>query len=117
MRVTFTPLCSTAEAMPDETVLDAARIGVTDGETVPRATRNRLTLRLGIVDFDVVDESNLQRQVLYGPADVGRPKAVVAAEKLRADGLRRCRTDSRIVCRPTAMPAVMKPANVASELN
>ncbi|MEX2282665.1 MAG: molybdopterin-synthase adenylyltransferase MoeB [Gemmatimonadota bacterium] len=29
---------------------------------------------LGIVDFDVVDESNLQRQVLHGTRDVGRPK-------------------------------------------
>ena len=39
---------------------------------------------LGLLDFDTVDDSNLHRQVLYGPADVGRPKAVVAAEKLRA---------------------------------
>ena len=29
---------------------------------------------LGIVDFDVVDESNLQRQVIHGSNDVGRPK-------------------------------------------
>ena len=39
---------------------------------------------LGLLDFDTVDDSNLQRQVLYAPADVGRPKAVVATEKLRA---------------------------------
>ncbi|WP_210513787.1 molybdopterin-synthase adenylyltransferase MoeB [Hymenobacter terricola] len=39
---------------------------------------------LGLLDFDAVDDSNLQRQVLYATADVGRPKAVVAAEKLRA---------------------------------
>ena len=39
---------------------------------------------LGLLDFDTVDDSNLQRQVLYATADVGRPKAVVAAEKLRA---------------------------------
>jgi adenylyltransferase/sulfurtransferase len=39
---------------------------------------------LGLLDFDTVDESNLQRQVLYAAADVGRPKAVVAAEKLQA---------------------------------
>ena len=39
---------------------------------------------LGLLDFDTVDDSNLQRQVLYATADVGRPKAVVAAEKLGA---------------------------------
>lgn len=39
---------------------------------------------LGLLDFDQVDDSNLQRQVLYATSDVGRPKAVVAAEKLQA---------------------------------
>ncbi len=39
---------------------------------------------LGLVDFDVVDASNLQRQVLYGTADIGRPKVEVAAERIRA---------------------------------
>jgi sulfur-carrier protein adenylyltransferase/sulfurtransferase len=38
---------------------------------------------LGIVDFDVVDETNLQRQVIHGQADVGRPKAVSAMESIR----------------------------------
>ncbi|MVN23136.1 molybdopterin-synthase adenylyltransferase MoeB [Mucilaginibacter arboris] len=38
---------------------------------------------IGVVDDDVVDESNLHRQVLYSPADVGKAKAMVAAEKLR----------------------------------
>ena len=37
---------------------------------------------LGLVDFDRVDASNLQRQVLYGTADVGRPKVEVAAERI-----------------------------------
>jgi adenylyltransferase/sulfurtransferase len=37
---------------------------------------------LGLVDFDVVDASNLQRQILYGTADVGRPKLAAAAERL-----------------------------------
>src|SRR5712691_1359477 len=40
--------------------------------------------RLGLVDFDVVDFSNLQRQVLHGTRDVGRPKLHSAREKLQA---------------------------------
>jgi len=38
---------------------------------------------LGIVDFDVVDESNLQRQIIHGQSDVGRPKAQSARESIR----------------------------------
>lgn len=37
-----------------------------------------------LLDADVVDASNLQRQVLFTTGDVGRPKAQVAAERLRA---------------------------------
>ncbi|MEZ5006536.1 MAG: molybdopterin-synthase adenylyltransferase MoeB [Chitinophagales bacterium] len=37
---------------------------------------------LGIVDFDVVDESNLQRQVLFSVQDVGRPKVEAAKERI-----------------------------------
>lgn len=36
-----------------------------------------------LCDFDTVDETNLGRQTLYGPADVGRSKAEVAASRLR----------------------------------
>ncbi len=39
---------------------------------------------IGLVDYDVVDVTNLQRQVLYTTADVGRPKLEAAAERLRA---------------------------------
>ncbi len=39
---------------------------------------------IGIVDHDIVDESNLQRQVLYTTADVGTPKVQAAAKRLRA---------------------------------
>ncbi|HEU4698189.1 MAG TPA: molybdopterin-synthase adenylyltransferase MoeB [Gemmatimonadales bacterium] len=38
---------------------------------------------LGLVDFDRVDTTNLQRQVLYGTGDVGRPKLEAAAARLR----------------------------------
>jgi len=37
---------------------------------------------LGIVDFDTVDESNLQRQVIHGQSDIGKSKAVSAAESV-----------------------------------
>lgn len=37
---------------------------------------------IGIVEFDEVDESNLQRQVIHGQSDVGRPKAVSAKESI-----------------------------------
>jgi adenylyltransferase/sulfurtransferase len=40
--------------------------------------------RIGLVDFDVVDFSNLQRQVLHGTADVGRLKLTSAKERLQA---------------------------------
>ena len=36
---------------------------------------------IGIVDFDVIEHSNLHRQVLYGPEDVGKKKAEVAKQK------------------------------------
>ena len=35
---------------------------------------------LGIVEFDVVDESNLQRQIIHGQGDIGRPKAESARD-------------------------------------
>jgi adenylyltransferase/sulfurtransferase len=38
---------------------------------------------IGLVDFDRVDISNLQRQVLYGTGDVGRPKLEAASERIR----------------------------------
>ncbi|NQW26307.1 MAG: ThiF family adenylyltransferase [Flammeovirgaceae bacterium] len=38
---------------------------------------------IGVVDFDVVDESNLQRQVLFGSHDIGKSKTSVAIAKLK----------------------------------
>ena len=37
---------------------------------------------LGVVDFDVVDESNLQRQIIHGTSDIGRPKMESARERI-----------------------------------
>jgi len=39
--------------------------------------------RIGIVDFDVVDASNLQRQVIHGTSDIGRKKLDSAADRMR----------------------------------
>ena len=38
---------------------------------------------LGIVEFDVVDESNLQRQIIHGQSDVGRSKAESARDSIK----------------------------------
>jgi adenylyltransferase/sulfurtransferase len=40
--------------------------------------------RIGLVDFDVVDFSNLQRQIIHGTADVGRPKLHSARDRMQA---------------------------------
>ncbi len=40
--------------------------------------------RIGLVDFDVVDYSNLQRQIIHGTPDVGRPKLDSARDRLAA---------------------------------
>jgi len=53
---------------------------------------------LGVVDFDAVDFSNLQRQVLYSTDDVGRPKLQAAADRLR--GLN---PNVRVVAHETAL--------------
>ena len=39
---------------------------------------------IGVIDMDVVDASNLQRQILHSTNDVGRPKLQSAAEKIKA---------------------------------
>jgi adenylyltransferase/sulfurtransferase len=39
---------------------------------------------IGLVDFDEVDQTNLQRQILYSTSDVGRPKLAAASDRLRA---------------------------------
>jgi adenylyltransferase/sulfurtransferase len=39
---------------------------------------------LGLVDFDLVDDSNLQRQIIHGVRDIGRPKIASARDRLKA---------------------------------
>jgi adenylyltransferase/sulfurtransferase len=39
--------------------------------------------RMGLVDFDVVDASNLQRQIIHGTKDVGRPKIASARDRIQ----------------------------------
>jgi len=53
---------------------------------------------IGLVDFDAVDASNLQRQVLYATSDVGRPKLAAAAERLEGlnPGVRVVRHEHRL---------------------
>ncbi|HLX12684.1 MAG TPA: molybdopterin-synthase adenylyltransferase MoeB [Bacteroidota bacterium] len=40
--------------------------------------------KIGVVDFDDVSMSNLQRQILYGTGDIGRPKTRLAEERIRS---------------------------------
>ena len=50
--------------------------------------------RIGLVDFDVVDFTNLQRQVIHGTKDVGRKKLDSAAEKMQDINPYRARSTS-----------------------
>lgn len=40
--------------------------------------------KIGIVDFDTISLTNLQRQVIYSTGDIGKPKAILAKEKINA---------------------------------
>lgn len=62
---------------------------------------------LTLIDSDTVSVTNLHRQVLFGPADVGRPKVEAAAERLAALAPN---------CRVEVAPARLTPATVAAAL-
>ena len=55
---------------------------------------------IGLVDFDTVDFSNLQRQILFGTADIGRPKLAAAVDRLTA-----LNPDVRIIRHDAALTA------------
>ncbi|MDQ3034661.1 MAG: HesA/MoeB/ThiF family protein [Myxococcota bacterium] len=63
-------------------VIGAGGLGCASGLALARAG---LELVITFVDPDRVEESNLHRQVLYDRADIGRPKAVRAAERVQQD--------------------------------
>ncbi|MBT3467718.1 MAG: molybdopterin-synthase adenylyltransferase MoeB [Opitutae bacterium] len=57
--------------------------------------------RLGIVDFDKVDASNLQRQVLFETGDVGKPKVDVAKSRINA-----INPDVQVDCHPVRLDSL-----------
>jgi adenylyltransferase/sulfurtransferase len=61
-------------------VVGAGGLGAPAGLYLAAAGVGRIT----VCDFDVVDASNLQRQVIFATSDLGRPKAEAAAERLSA---------------------------------
>ncbi|HEX8324960.1 MAG TPA: ThiF family adenylyltransferase [Tepidisphaeraceae bacterium] len=61
-------------------IVGVGALGTVLADYLARAGVGRLTL----ADRDVVERTNLQRQTLFAQADVGSPKAVAAAERLRA---------------------------------
>ncbi|WP_166996575.1 ThiF family adenylyltransferase [Paramicrobacterium fandaimingii] len=73
---------------PGQRRLFAARVGVLGagglGSPVLLYLASAGVGTIGIVDDDVVDASNLQRQVIFSSADVGKPKAGVAADRIRS---------------------------------
>jgi len=62
-------------------IVGAGGLGCPAARVLARSGVGHIT----IVDDDCVDETNLHRQTLYGPSDVGVPKAKLAAQRLEAE--------------------------------
>ncbi len=77
------PRCGRAEAAQERPGAGDRR-GRARGADVAVPGRGRASGTIGIVDFDVVEESNLQRQIIHGVADVGRSKAQSARDSIAA---------------------------------
>lgn len=67
---------------------------------------------LHLADFDSVDASNLQRQVLFTPADVGRLKTVAAADKLRLQNPNVRLRESAVLLNADNLPALLAEADL-----
>lgn len=67
---------------------------------------------IGIVDFDVVEESNLQRQILFGTASIGRNKAEVAKEVLSNLNSTICIKSYVEKLTPTNVSKIFKPYDI-----
>lgn len=83
------------------TIVGLGALGSACADILARAGVGSLTL----VDRDLVEQTNLQRQTLYAEADVGEPKAVAAVERLR-------RVNSTITLNPRVMD--VNPRSVAA---
>jgi len=71
--------------------ISSARVLIAGAGAVGNETIKNLVLlgfsNLLICDFDLIEDSNLSRTVLFGPNDIGKPKAQAAAERARAMAL------------------------------
>ncbi len=73
-------------------VVGAGALGCAAAETLAGCAAVRVT----VVDHDVVELSNLQRQVLFDEADISRPKAAAAVERLHSAAAEFCALDLRV---------------------
>jgi molybdopterin/thiamine biosynthesis adenylyltransferase len=65
-------------------IIGVGGLGVPAAYSLARARGDGLALNLTLLDPDVVEVSNLPRQVIFGESDLGFPKVIAAAERLSA---------------------------------